>query len=55
MSKHLELDLECLSKGVHFEGEGEIVVWAVSMQRLPDETTISIPSTGGPSWPSALA
>jgi aminoglycoside phosphotransferase family enzyme/predicted kinase len=27
-------------KGVRFEGEGEVVEWAVKMQRLPDEATL---------------
>src|SRR5262245_22621139 len=26
--------------GIHFEGEGEIIDWAVKMQRLPDSATL---------------
>jgi aminoglycoside phosphotransferase family enzyme/predicted kinase len=28
------------SRGIHFEGEGEVVEWAVKMERLPEEATL---------------
>jgi aminoglycoside phosphotransferase family enzyme/predicted kinase len=34
-------------QGVQFEGEGEVVEWAVKMQRLPDEATLQEPLRRG--------